>query len=86
MAKQSRSAPRRKSGGNLNDEIQATRVIWNDGVASMAPSWEAFASDLRALARNMFNSPLGERAQRHPVAALSATSIAAVVLLRLLRR
>jgi hypothetical protein len=86
MARRSANASRSESAGNLSEEIRATRVIWNERKEPIAESFKAFTSELLLLATEMFDSPLGKRAQRHPAATLTVASLAALAILRLLRR
>ncbi|MDR3389951.1 MAG: hypothetical protein P4L92_23185 [Rudaea sp.] len=86
MARQSTRAKGGKSGDSLSEEIQATRLAWNDGMEAVSASLKTLTENLRQLAVGMFNSPLGKRAQRHPATSLTVASIATLTLLRLLRR
>jgi hypothetical protein len=86
MAKKTASSTVEAPEDRLSDEIQATRAIWNDGMESLSPTLQQLTAQLRRFAKDMFDSPLGKRAQRHPVASFGIASLAAVLCMRLLRR
>ena len=77
---------KREAADSLSQEIQATRVIWNDGVDSTNASLQELIAQLSRFAKDLYDSPLGKRAQRHPVAAIGVASLALLVARKLLRR
>jgi hypothetical protein len=72
--------------GSFGSEIRATREVWNSEMKLLKASDQKIIAQLQGFARNMFDSPLGRRAQNHPVAALSLASLLAMFCLRALRR
>ena len=77
---------KREVADSLSREIKATRVIWNDGVESTNSRLQDLIVQLGRFAKDLYDSPLGKRAQRHPLAAIGVASFALLVIRKLLRR
>jgi hypothetical protein len=86
MAKKSANSVREEVGDTLNQEFQATRLIWNEGIQATNASVNELTTQLGQFAKELYDSPLGKRAQRHPLASIGIASLALVVCRRLLRR
>lgn len=86
MAKKSTNSLHEEGGDTLSQEFQATRVIWNDGIETVNASVQELTTQLNQFAKELYDSPLGKRAQRHPVAAIGIASLALFVCRKLLRR
>jgi len=85
MAKKSTDSLRDEAD-TFSQEFQATRAVWNDGMENVNASAQELTAQLNQFARDLYESPLGKRAQRHPVAAIGIASLALFVCRRLLRR
>jgi hypothetical protein len=86
MAKKSTSRSGEETLNTLNQDFQETRTVWNEGVDAMTPTVQDLVTQITQFCRDLYVSPLGKRAQRHPVAAIGLASLALVVCRRLLRR
>jgi hypothetical protein len=86
MTKKSADSLCDEGGDTFSQEFQATRVIWNDGIENVSASVQNLTAQLNQFARDLYESPLGKRAQQHPVAAIGIASLALFVCKRLLRR
>ena len=86
MAKKSANSQHEEGGDTFSHEFQATRVIWNDGIETVNASVQELTTQLNQFAKELYDSPLGKRAQRHPVAAIGIVSLALFVCRKLLRR
>jgi hypothetical protein len=86
MAKKSANSVREEVGYTLNQEFQATREIWNEGIQATNACVNELTTQLSQFAKELYASPLGKRAQRHPLVSIGIASLALVVCRRLLRR
>ena len=86
MAKKSTDSLRDESGATFSQDFQATRAVWNDGIENVSASVEELTAQLNQFGRDLYESPLGKRAQQHPVAAIGIAALALFVCRRLLRR
>jgi hypothetical protein len=84
MAKKS-TATTELTWNTLDRDFQATRLVWNDGVEALKPTIQDLLEQLTQLGGDLYDSPLGKRAQRHPVASLGIAAFAFVVCRKLLR-
>ncbi len=71
---------------SLSQEIRATVPIWNDGVEATSASLQDLLAQLSNFAKELYASPLGKRAQRHPVASIGIAALAVFACRRFLRR
>ena len=85
MAKKS-SATTGLTWDTLDQDFQATRAVWDDGMEAINPTVQELVEQVAQLGRDLYDSPLGKRAQRHPVASLGIASLVFIVCRRLLRR
>ena len=69
----------------LTDDLIATREVWSEHMARIAPNAFGLASDVGKMAVDLAESPLGLRARRHPEITFAAAVIAFGFLSRLLR-
>lgn len=86
MAKKSTNSLSNEGGDTFGQEFQATRVIWNDGIQNMSTSVQELTTQVNQFARELYDSPLGKRAQQHPMAAIGIASLALFVCRKLLQR
>ena len=86
MAKKSTRATQQETINTLGQDFQATRVVWSEGMESVSPIAEELLAQLTQMGKELYESPLGKRAQRHPVAAIGIASLALMVCRKLLRR
>ena len=77
---------KRETADSLGQEIRATLPIWNEGVAATSVSLQDLLAQLNNFAKQLYDSPLGKRAQRHPVASIGIAAVAVLACRRLLRR
>ena len=86
MAKKSTNSLSDEDDDTLSQDFQATRVIWNDGIENVSASADELTAQLSQFVKELYHSPLGRRAQQHPVAAIGIASLALFVCRKLLRR
>ena len=81
---------RRKKGPSeavaLADDFAATRAVWSEHMAIIAPNAMELAADVGKMAVDLANSPLGQRAKRNPEISFAMGALALGLLSRLLRR
>ena len=85
MAKKSNAATE-LTWDTLNQDFQATRAVWDDGMEAISPTLKELVGQVTQLGRDLYDSPLGKRAQRHPVASIGVASLIFVVCRKFLRR
>jgi hypothetical protein len=86
MAKKSTKSLSDEGDDTLSQDFQATREIWNDGIENVSASVEELSAQLSQFTKELYDSPLGKRAQQHPVAAIGIASLVLFVCRKLLRR
>jgi len=82
------AASRRKTAPvatTFTDDLIATREVWSRHMETIVPNALELASDVGKMAADLAESPLGQRARRHPEISFAVTVIALGFLSRLFR-
>ena len=72
-------------GAALIDDLAATRAVWSEHMAIIAPNAAALAADVGRMLVDLSHSPLGERARRNPEISFAIGAVTLGFLSRLLR-
>jgi hypothetical protein len=81
------AAPKRKRvvEPSITDDLLATREVWSEHMATIAPNALALASDVGKMAVDLADSPLGQRARRNPEITFAIAVLALGFLSRIFR-
>ena len=85
MATASKRKPRVPVETSLTDDLLDTRAVWSEHMAVIAPNAMELAADVGKMAVDLANSPLGQRARRHPEISFAVGAIALGIISRLFR-
>jgi hypothetical protein len=69
----------------LIDDLSATRAVWSEHMAVIAPNAAALAADVGKMLVDLSHSPLGMRARRNPEISFAIGAVSLGLLARLLR-
>jgi hypothetical protein len=72
-------------GAAFIDDLSATRAVWSEHMAVIAPNAAALAADVGRMLVDLSHSPLGVRARRNPEISFAVAAVSLGLLARLLR-